>query len=88
MKTRVPQYLHLPPQVLWFDTHELLVLVAAYIGSLLLKGHSWIVMLALAVFVIQFKRKKPRGYIAHLFYRTGLFQLKHYPVPVARRFYD
>ena len=86
MRARVPQFLHLPPQILWFDTHELLILVAAYIGSLFLKGYAWVGMMALAVVVIRFKRQKPRGYIAHLFYRAGLFQLKHYPAPIASRF--
>ncbi|MEL6277278.1 MAG: type IV conjugative transfer system protein TraL [Pseudomonadota bacterium] len=88
MKVRVPQYLHLPPQILWFDAQEILVLMAAYLGSVSFKGYSWVVLIGIAWFFIRFKRQKPRGYILHLFYRTGLFQLKGYPLPTARKFYE
>lgn len=88
MQSRMPQYLHLPQQILWVDSHELLVLLGAYVGSVVLKGWSWVFLFALAVFFIRFKRRKPRGYIAHLFYRAGFFPLKRYPLPAARLFHE
>lgn len=88
MKVRVPQYLHKPPQILWFDAQEILVFAAVYVGIVSFKGYSWVVLIALGWAAIRFKRRRPRGYILHLFYRTGLFRLKHYPLPTARTFHD
>lgn len=88
MKTRVPQYLHKPPQILWFDAQEILIIAAVYIGAVTFKGYSWVLLVFLAWNAIRIKRKKPRGFILHLFYRAGLFKLKHYPLPTARRFYE
>ncbi len=88
MKARVPQYLHKPPQLLWFDTQEVFILAMAYLGVVTLKGFSWIAVIALAWFAIHVKRRKPRGYILHLFYRAGLFRLKGYPLPTAGAFHE
>lgn len=88
MKVRVPQYLHKPPQILWFDAHEILIIAAAYIGSVAFKGYAWVLLFTLAWFAIRYKRRKPRGYILHLFYSAGFFKLNGYPLPTARRFYE
>lgn len=88
MKVRIPQYLHKPPQILWFDAQEILILCIVYVGIVTFKGWSWLPLIASAWSAIRFKRRKPRGYILHLFYRSGLFKLKHYPLPTARSFYE
>ena len=88
MKVRMPQYLHLPPQIRGFDAQEVLVLIAAYLGSVAFGGYSWLLLIAAAWGFIRFKRRKPRGYILHLFYRGGVFRLQLYPLPTARRFYE
>ncbi len=86
MKVRVPQYLHKPPQLIWFDVQEVFVLCLAYLAILTLKGWAWIFVIAAAWMAIRIKRRKPRGYILHLFYRAGLFQMKNYPLPTAGKF--
>ncbi len=88
MKARVPQYLHRPVQILWFDSHEVMVLCLGYLGITTLQGPAWIVIVGLTWAAIYFKRRKPRGYLLHLFYRLGLFKLKGYPLPTAGRFYE
>ena len=86
MSVRMPQYLHLPTQVLWFDSHEVMLLTFAYLGALTIKGWSWLFLFAAVFAFIPYKRAKPRGYIPHLLYRAGLVSMKRYPVPAARRF--
>ncbi len=88
MQVRIPQYLHKPPQILWFDAHEILILASVYVGVVVFKGYSWIPLILVGWSAIRFKRRRPRGYILHLFYRSGLFHLKHYPLPTARIFYE
>ena len=88
MIVRVPQYLHRPPQLIWFDVQEVFVLCLAYLGILTLASWTWVFVVAAAWIAIRVKRRKPRGYILHLFYRAGLFRMNHYPLPTAGKFYE
>jgi type IV conjugative transfer system protein TraL len=88
MKVRIPQYLHRPPQILWFDAQEILILACVYVGAVSFKGWSWAPLVIAGWAAIRFKRRRPRGFILHLFYRTGLFPLKNYPLPTASAFHE
>lgn len=88
MEVRLPQYLHLPVQLLWFDTHDIVVLMAALFFSLLLESILWIPIMGLAIAIIVIKSKRPRGWILHSIYRIGLARLKGYPLPSCRNFYE
>jgi hypothetical protein len=46
-KVRVPQYLHLPLQILWFDTEEVSVIIVSYLIGLLFGGLAWLLLVLL-----------------------------------------
>ena len=88
MEARIPQYLHLPVQVLWFDAQEVLIMIGSLVVSVTIGGYLWIVVILGLFFFIPWKRSKPRGFLAHLVYRSGLVGLKGYPAPAAELFYE
>ena len=87
MSVRVPQYLHLPVQVLFWDSHELALLIMAFTFSLILESLIfWAIFFGIAFVVIRIKRNRPRGWLLHIPYRLGLMRVKGYPLPTAKRF--
>jgi len=87
-RVRVPQYMHLPLQFLWFDTEELSVIVCCYIFGVVFGGYAWGFVVLGPFAYIQVKRRKPRGFLMHQLYRSGFATLKGYPGPQAFRFHE
>jgi hypothetical protein len=87
-KVRVPQYLHLPLQILWFDTEEISVIVIFYLMAIIFGGFAWLFVVLGPCCYINIKNKQPRGYLLHTLYRLGFAQLKGYPGPQAKEFYE
>ena len=85
-KVRLPQYLHLPIQFLWFDSEELMIIVVMYIFATVFGGYSWFLMIIVPYLYMQYKRNKPRGYLRHLIFLGGIYTLKNYPGPHGKRF--
>ncbi len=80
MKVRIPKYLHLPLQILWFDLEDIGVIFAMYFFWLLVD--HWICLVLLVVVPWAFKNvkgKMPRGYLKHLAFRLGFWKSKNYP---------
>jgi len=87
-KVRLPQYLHLPMQFLWFDTEELTVIVFFYVFALLFGGGFWLAVLIGPYLYMHVKRNKPRGFLRHLIYVAGFSGMKGYPPPQATQFHE
>lgn len=87
-KVRVPQYLHLSMQLLWFDTEELASIFFFYIFAVLFGGWAWLLLIVGPFIFIQIKRCKPRGYLLHFLYSIGFIKLKGYPGPHATKFHE
>ena len=87
-RVRVPQYMHMPMQLLWFDTEEITIIVVCYIFGVVFGGYAWLFLFIGPVFYIQVKRRKPRGFLVHQLYRFGFAHLKGYPEPQALQFYE
>lgn len=87
-KTRIPQYLHLPLQLLWFDSEELMIIMVLYVFGLVFGGWAWAGIVIGPYLYIQVKRKKPRGFLRHLLYQAGLYRLDGYPEPHSSRFWE
>lgn len=83
---RLPKYLHLPRQVLWFDITEAGMILIFYMIGVIFEGLFWALILVGPMVVIPFKRKKPRGYFSHLMYEYGFKEIKGYPEPTAKEF--
>jgi type IV conjugative transfer system protein TraL len=84
---RVPRYLHLPVQILWFDMEDIGVILASY--AIWMVMDSWwllpIVVLVPWMFKTM-KADKPRGFLRHLLYAYGLQKLERYPGPQTMHF--
>ena len=88
MDERLPQFLHKPVQILWFDAQEfILVTSTIFVAVIVDQMIGWALIGALLLF-IPWKRTKPRGFIPHLAWRWGLVSLRHYPGPAQPRFYE
>lgn len=88
MEERMPEYLHLPIQILWFDTGEVAVIVVFYLMAMMFGGLMWIVLLIGPFTLIRYKRSKERGFFQHLIYQFGYAKIKGYPLPTANHFYE
>lgn len=88
MDERLPQFLHRPVQILWFDSQEFLVVMATIFVAVVVGGIiGWALIGALLLF-IPWKRTKPRGFIPHLAWRWGLARFRNYPGPTQTRFFE
>jgi hypothetical protein len=86
MDERLPQYLHLPVQILWFGADEFILVMSTIFVAVIVGGIAgWMFILALLLF-IPWKRTKPRGFLPHLAWRWGLMSMRHYPGPTQTRF--
>lgn len=89
MWARVPRYLHLPIQILWFDVEDLGLIVVCYTLAMIVD--SWyaapIVVLVPYLFRTA-KADKPRGFLRHALYAYGFQPLRRYPSPQVREFFE
>lgn len=86
-RARVPRYLHLPMQVLWFDMEDIAVIIVSYVVWLLLDSFMLFPMVVLVPWLFKSaKADKPRGYLRHLLYAYGFQKLEGYPSPHTREF--
>jgi len=89
MRARVPRYLHLPLQVLWFDMEDIGVILVMYVFWLMLDHWFGLVLLVFVPYWFKkLKESKPRGYLRHVLYRYGFQKLKAYPSPASRVFHE
>lgn len=85
---RVPQYLHLPPQLLCFDLEDFAVLIGAFMVWLLSDAPLYMLLVVVSVptYLMHWKAQKPRGYLNHLVWKLGFAKLTGYPSSVSTRF--
>lgn len=83
---RVPQYLHLPIQVLWFDANEIALIVMFYLAAMMFGGVFWIALFFGPAVLIPIKRRQARGFFSHLMLAFGFKKLKGYPLPTSNWF--
>jgi len=88
MEERMPEYLHMPTQILWFDSSEFSMIIVLYLMAMVFGGLTWIALFIGPCIIIPYKRKKERGYFQHLLYKTGFASLKGYPLPTANVFHE
>jgi len=82
LRARVPRYLHLPLQILWFDLEDIAVIVGCY--ALWLVVDQWWMLFGVVLGPWAFKSYKaerPRGIVQHTLVRLGVQRLHRYPPP-------
>lgn len=85
---RMPIYLHQPLQFLWFDAHEVAIIILFYLAATIFGGLAYISLFAGPALLIPLKRSKARGWFGHMAYAGGFFELKGYPIPTANTFHE
>lgn len=75
----MPQYLHRPGQLLWFESDELISILVGYLMGFFLGGWWYLAIVAVPTGYIKLRRKLPRGFLLHLQFMTGLMTFKGYP---------
>ncbi len=88
MEYRVPQYLHRPIQLLWWEQDEIVSIIIGYLLGFFLGGWWYLSLIAVPYAYIRFRRQMPRGFLLHLQYRAGLMSFKGYPHYFIREFRD
>lgn len=81
-----PQYLHRPFRIAWFESDELLLMVAMYILAVV---YSIRLLLALPLVIYFYKKekaKRPRGFMRHFLFNLGFIGIKGYPGAFSDRF--
>jgi type IV conjugative transfer system protein TraL len=88
MEERIPQYLHQPVQILWWDGQEFIALWIMLIFVVIMKPPLWVwgLFLVGAYYFSGWSADKPRGYLLHLAYKFGFVRMRGYPVPAAIKF--
>lgn len=86
-RARVPRYLHLPMQILWFDLEDIGVILASYALWLVLDSWWLLPFVVLVPWLFKtVKADKPRGFLRHLLFAYGMQKLEGYPGPQVVRF--
>jgi hypothetical protein len=89
MAARVPRYLHLPVQIMWFDIEDVILIILCY--SLWLILGNWMTLpfvVLVPYWFIAIKEGMPRGFIAHLLYEYGFLKMDVYPSPHVTEFVE
>ena len=86
MEERMPLYMHLPLQILWFEATEMMAITLFYIAAMIFGGMMWILLFVGPYLLITVTRSQPRGYMKHLIYNLGWSHMPGYPTPSATRF--
>jgi len=86
-RERVPRYLHLPVQILWFDVEDIAIGIVMYVFAMVI-DRWWVYPAVVLVpyLFMSLKAGKPRGYLRHLLYTYGFQKLEGYPLPTVTKF--
>ena len=82
----MPEYLHLPLQVLWFDAPEITMIAMFYITAAIFGGIAWLFLFVGPFLIIPYKRSKPRGFFSHVLYALGFSKFYGYPIFMVSEF--
>jgi len=88
MEYKVPQYLHRPVMVLWFEGDEMVTVVIGFLIGFFMNGWWWLALVIVPYIYIIMKRRNPRGYLRHIQYQLGLMKFKGYPHYYQSRFWE
>ena len=86
-RARVPRYLHLPVQILWFDPEDIAIGFVMYVFALTIdRWFMWPLVVLVPYAFMRLKAGKPRGFLRHLLYVYGFQKLDGYPLPTVTKF--
>lgn len=76
-----PSYLGAPLQVLFWETDDLLLMMGAFIISMITdEWWAYASIIALPMIYGRFKKTRPKGFLRHMLYYSGFINMKGYPI--------
>jgi len=86
---KIPQYLHKPLQVLWWESDEFLIVMFGFGMWVMFGGYHFLIIgVVLPYLYSKFKKRYSRGFLKHLMYFSGFKKLKGYPEFFSGRFIE
>ncbi|MFZ2800631.1 MAG: type IV conjugative transfer system protein TraL [Syntrophorhabdus sp.] len=86
---RIPQYLDVPFQVLYWESDEFAFILLFFTLALAFGGWVLWALLPIGPYTyIHFKRKYNRGFLKHLIYIVGFKEFHGYPSAFCTDFYE
>lgn len=83
---RIPQNLHKPIQVLWWDADEFSILFIFLVGALIFWWGFFIPMIVVPHLYGRVKKRYPRGFLRHSLYFAGIRDFNIYPSYLEKEF--
>jgi type IV conjugative transfer system protein TraL len=85
-KKEIPQYLHRPLKILWFDLDEIVLINILLMLALIFGNIFWVLLFLLPYIVSKMKKNKPRGFLKHYLYKIGAIDFKNAPPFFEKKF--
>jgi type IV conjugative transfer system protein TraL len=85
-RKEIPQYLHQPIKILWFDLDEIALFNILLILAMIFGNIFWLLLFILPYIVSRAKKNKARGFLRHYLYKLGVIDFKMVPPYFERRF--
>jgi len=87
-KKYIPQYLHQPIKILWFDLDEIVLVNVLLMLAMIFGNIFWLLLIVLPYMVSKMKKNKARGFLRHYLYKIGVIDLKMVPPYFEKRFLE
>lgn len=85
---RLPQYLHRPLQILFFEADDFFAFGLGYLAGFMLGGWAWSLILILPLAYRAAKKGRPRGFLKHLAWAIGWAPMPGYPTYFDSEFHE
>ncbi|WP_028842920.1 type IV conjugative transfer system protein TraL [Thermodesulfovibrio yellowstonii] len=86
MQYRIPQHLHKPHQILFFEADELVMVLVLFTLALMFGYVFWLLLFLIPYIYSKVKKKYPRGALRHVLYRIGLVAFRCAPTAFEKQF--
>jgi type IV conjugative transfer system protein TraL len=85
-RKEIPQYLHQPIKILWFDLDEIVLFNILLMLAMIFGNIFWLLLFILPYIVSRAKKSKARGFLRHYLYKIGIIDFKMVPPYFERKF--
>jgi type IV conjugative transfer system protein TraL len=87
-KKWVPQYLHQPIRILWFDLDEVVLINFLFMLAIIFGNVFWLLLVIIPYIVSRMKKNKPRGFLKHYLYKIGAIDFTNVPPYFEKKFVE
>jgi type IV conjugative transfer system protein TraL len=87
-KKWIPQYLHQPIKILWFDLDEVVLINVLFMLAVIFGNVFWLLLFIIPFVVSKMKKNRPRGFLKHYLYKIGAIDFKNVPPYFEKKFVE